>query len=127
MFIEGEVLPNNYIPYSMKHDIEKHEIPIIAAGDLNQLPPVGDKPAYLYGYNDVMILDQIMRQKEGSNILYLADRALKGLPIQHGYYGDAMVIYDDEVTNEMLAYSDIILFGTNTIYSFIIPPRYIIT
>ena len=52
------------VPYSMKHDIEKHEIPIIAAGDLNQLPPVGDKPAYLYGYNDVMILDQIMRQKE---------------------------------------------------------------
>lgn len=101
------------VPYSMKHDIEKHEIPIIAAGDLNQLPPVGDKPAYLYGYNDVMILDQIMRQKEGSNILYLADRALKGLPIQHGYYGDAMVIYDDEVTNEMLAYSDIILCGTN--------------
>lgn len=101
------------VPFSMKKDIEKHNIPIIVAGDINQLPPVADKPAYLYGYNDVMILDQVMRQKEGSGILYLADRALAGLPIQRGFYGDAMVIYDDEVTNEMLAASDAILCGTN--------------
>ena len=101
------------VPLSMKRDIEKHNIPIIVAGDINQLPPVADKPAYLYGCNDVMILDQVMRQKEGSGILYLADRALKGLPIQRGYYNDAMVIYDDEVTNEMLAASNAILCGTN--------------
>lgn len=100
-------------PIEMKDTIESHNIPIIAAGDLRQLPPVKSKPAYLYG-NNVPELTEVMRQKSGSGILFLADRALNGYPIHHGLYGnDAMVIYEDELTDDLLASADMVLCGTN--------------
>lgn len=101
------------VPMRMKKDIEKDGIPIIVAGDINQLPPVRDTPAYLYDQSKVMFLTENMRQQAGSNIPYLADRAINNLPIHRGFYGDAMVIYDDEVDNDMIAGADIILCGTN--------------
>lgn len=100
------------MPYSLKHDIESHGIPIIACGDLNQLPPVMDKPAYLYD-GKVHVLTEIMRQKANSGIVYLSDRLLKGLPIHNGYYGDAVVIDDKDLTDEMILLSDVIIAGKN--------------
>lgn len=99
-------------PKSMVKDIISFGIKIIACGDLNQLPPVGDNPGFLVS-GKVYTLDKIMRQKEQSGIIYLADRAIKGLPIHRGAYGDAFVIDKDELTNEMLINADIILTCRN--------------
>lgn len=100
-------------PMKLRKFIEATKIPVIACGDINQLPPVGDNPAYLYNSNDIMFLTENMRQSIGSNIPVVADRALRGLPIHRGYYGDVLVIYDDELTNDIIAGADMILCGTN--------------
>ena len=101
------------VPMHMKNDIESRNKKIIAAGDLDQLRPVGDNPAYL---NDgkVYVLTQIMRQAEGSAIIYLSQRAKNGLPIHNGMYGnDVLVCYEDEVTDEMLCWAGVVLCGRN--------------
>lgn len=100
------------VPRHMKRDIEKYGIKIIVGGDPGQLPPIADSPAYLVD-GKIYYLNQIMRQKENSGIVYLANRCLQGLPIHTGYYGNAMVIESDELTNEMIAASTIVLCGKN--------------
>lgn len=99
-------------PRSMVKDIESFGIKIIACGDLNQLPPVGDDPGYLVS-GKVYRLTQIMRQTENSGIIYLADRAIKGLPIQFGYYNNAMVISEDELSEQMAINANVILCCKN--------------
>lgn len=101
------------VPMSMKADIESRGIKIIVAGDLDQLPPVADKPAYLYS-GKVYILDEIMRQAEGSAIIYLCQRAKRGYPIHTGMYGNnVLVITEDEVTPDMYLSSEVVLCGKN--------------
>lgn len=100
------------VPYYLKDEIESRGIKIIACGDLDQLMPVKDKPAYLYDGN-VMVLDEIMRQAENSAIIYLSQRAKHGLPIHKGFYGDVLVIDEDELTDQMIVSSDILLCGKN--------------
>ena len=34
------------VPHSLKAEIESRGLKVLACGDLNQLPPVKDKPAY---------------------------------------------------------------------------------
>lgn len=99
-------------PRKMVKDIESFGIKIIACGDLNQLPPVGDDPGFLVDGN-VFVLDKIMRQAEQSGIVYLANRAINGLPIQYGVYNDAYVIDQDQLTSELLAKADIVLTCRN--------------
>lgn len=105
------------VPYNLKNQIESHGIKIIVAGDLDQLPPVGDKPAYLYD-GKVHILDELMRQSKYSAIIYLAQRAKLGLPIHEGFYGDVLVINEDDLTDMMILNSDIILCGKNNTRDF---------
>lgn len=100
------------VPYELKADIEAHGIKIIATGDLDQLPPIFGKPAYLYE-GKVHVLNEIMRQKEGSNIIHLAQRAKMGLPIHNGFYGDVLVIDYEELTSEMIMASEVIICGKN--------------
>lgn len=99
-------------PFSMKSVIEEKNKKIIVAGDLGQLPPVNDKPAYLVD-GEIHHLTEIMRQKTNSNILYLADRARHGLPINCGFYGDVLVIEEDDLSDDMILHSDIVVCGTN--------------
>jgi ATP-dependent exoDNAse (exonuclease V) alpha subunit len=101
------------VPMSMRKDIEKFGIPILVTGDLDQLPPVGDRPAYLYDTRKVMRLNKVMRQAEQSSIVQLAQRCKLGQPINIGYYGDSLVIYEEDLTNDMILSSDIIICGTN--------------
>ena len=55
-----------------------------------------------------------MRQAEGNPIIYLSQRAKYGLPIHTGMYGnDVLVITADELTDEMLLWSDCIICGRN--------------
>lgn len=100
------------MPMKYKNTIEKHGIKIIATGDIDQLPPVQDTPAYLYT-GKVYRINQIMRQAENSSIVYLSRRALQGLPIHTGFYGDTLVITEDQLTDQMILGSDVILCGKN--------------
>ena len=93
-------------------DILSFGLPVIALGDLNQLPPVFGDP-YLLHEPDV-ILTQIMRQAEGNPIIQLADMALKGMDIPLGKYGDkCLVIPSEKVTDELMKRSDVILCAKN--------------
>lgn len=101
------------VPESMKQDILNTGAKVLVAGDLDQLPPVSDNPAFLYT-GHVYMLTEIMRQAEGSPIIYLSQRAKHGYPIHTGNYGDSvLVITEDEVTDQMLYQSPVVLCGKN--------------
>lgn len=100
------------VPKSMMDDILSVGAKIIAAGDPDQLPPVADEPAF-FTSGKIYRLTQVMRQAAGSPIVYLANRAIKGLPIHCGNYGNVMVIAQDELTDDMLRYSPVLLCGKN--------------
>ena len=107
VFDEGSM-----IPMAMRKEIERRGKKIIVCGDLNQLPPVNDEPAYLTN-GKVYMLTEIMRQAAHSAIPYIADRALRCLPIHKGLYGDVLVIEEDELTDQMLLGADDIICGKN--------------
>lgn len=100
------------VPESMKYDIEKHGIKIIASGDLAQLPPVFGKSAYLTN-GKIYHLTEHMRQKKNSNILNLARLAKNGNDIPYGFFGDCLVIDEDSITEQMILNSDVVICGKN--------------
>lgn len=105
---EGYMIPEN-----LKYVITKHGMKVLVAGDSGQLPPIGGQPAFLTGYG-IHYLTQIMRQEADNPIIYLADRARRGLNIDCGCYGDkALVIQDTDLTDSMLANFGITICGTN--------------
>ena len=107
------------VPFSMKKEIEGHDIKILAVGDLNQLPPVSDTPAYLYS-GKVHFLTQIMRQGKNSTIIDISQRALAGLPIHTGYYpNDVLVIEYDDLTDEMIMSADMVITAKNATRDYI--------
>lgn len=101
------------VPKSMKREIESRGIPIIVLGDVQQLKPVADDPAYLYE-GKIHYLTEIMRQGLNSSIPILADKLIKGETIHKGYYGDVWVIDHDELTDEMIMASQILVCGKNS-------------
>ena len=100
------------VPLELKNTILRHGIPVVVAGDLDQLPPVEGDPAFLFS-GTVHKLTEIMRQGKGSNIVQLSQLAKAGKPIPIGNFGDIMVIYDDEVTDDMIRQSEMLLCGKN--------------
>lgn len=101
------------VPKKMVHDMKKHGIRILVAGDSGQLPPIGDEPGFLTS-NRVHHLTQIMRQSANNPIIYLAHRARRGEPIHCGVYGNnAIVIEDKDLTNEMVLNVGNIICATN--------------
>lgn len=100
------------VPKEMKNTILDSHKKIIALGDLNQLPPIEDKPAFLYN-GEIHRLTKIMRQNESSGIVYLANEILQGNELKEGTYGNATVIKSDDITDDMIRQSDIILCGLN--------------
>lgn len=101
------------VPIEIKQDIERFGIKIIACGDWNQLPPVKSQPAYLVN-RDVHLLTKTMRQSEDSNIVKLAYMVLNNFPISNGYYGDVLVIDEDELTEGMIRFSNVIICSKNS-------------
>ena len=99
-------------PLRTKPDILKVGKPIIVCGDINQLPPVKDKPAFLVD-GKITYLTQIMRQQINSDIPFIAQRILEGKPINPGLYRGALVIENRDLTEEMIRYANIVLCGTN--------------
>lgn len=63
------------------NDLLSFDIPVIAVGDPFQLPPVCSKDSELLENPDVT-LDEIMRQDEGSPIVYLAEKIRKGMTLK---------------------------------------------
>lgn len=102
------------VPKRMIKDILSFGIKVIACGDPNQLPPVGDDPGFLVDGN-IHRLNKLMRQAESSPIVYLANRANNELPIHCGLYGNqVLVITDDELIPEMFTeFAQCICCGTN--------------
>lgn len=101
------------VPEYMKKDILSFGKKVLVAGDSHQLPPVGDKPGFLTGYG-VHRLTELMRQAKDSAIVYIANRAMQGLPIHSGMYGNqVLVINDTEFIPQMIGFADSICCGTN--------------
>lgn len=93
-------------------DVLSFGLPVLVLGDLDQLPPVFGNPFFLR--NPDVILTQIMRQSENNPIIWLSQRAKKGLPIEYGKYGDmCYVIPHSEIDDNLLTNSDIIICGKN--------------
>ena len=101
------------MPMSMRPTIEKFGIKIIACGDQNQLPPVKDRPAFLTS-GTVYHLTEIMRQIGIEDIVFIANRAMLGLPLLNGYYGHSMVIDRENLTDSMLLWADAIICCKNS-------------
>lgn len=101
------------VPRKFRHFIDRLGIKTLVCGDSGQLPPVQDDPAYLVD-GHIHHLDELMRQAESSPIVYLARRARHGFPIEVGLYGNkCLVIYDDELTMDLIAKSNITITGKN--------------
>ena len=101
------------VPSNMVADIMSFGIRVIVCGDPNQLPPIEGDPAFLVNPG-VYRLNQLMRQSADDPIVYLAMRALNGLPIHNGLYGNnVLVCNNDEFSPQMIGYADVVLCGTN--------------
>lgn len=107
MIDEGSTVPMN-----MKQDILSRGKKIIVFGDLDQLPPVGDEPAF-FRDGKVIKLTEIIRQAKGSEIIKLANFVLQGGIPSPGIYGNVLVIEPEDLTDEMIMASQIVLCGKN--------------
>ena len=92
-------------------DILSFNIPVVALGDLNQLPPVFGNPYFLLTPD--VTLHQVMRQAEGSPIIYLAQKVLNNEDLKVGVYGASFVIPKTDVTDFHFKKADIVITGTN--------------
>ena len=92
-------------------DLLSFGIPVIVLGDLNQLqPPFGTS---IFLERPDVILTQIMRQAEGSPIIYLAQQVLNNIPLKLGVYGNSAVVKRNDITEFQFRQADIVLTGTN--------------
>lgn len=92
-------------------DILSFKIPVIALGDLNQLPPVFGKSYFLKKPHAV--LTKIMRQSENNPIIWLSQQVLQGKPLKTGVYGKSMVLPKSELNEFTLKQADMVLTSTN--------------
>ena len=99
-------------------DLLSFDIPIIAIGDPFQLPPVNGEESDLLTDPDVT-LDEIMRQDEGSGIVYLAEKIRKGRPLRDDESVSGCIwqmskdVIRDEYQKDMFAWADQIIAGRN--------------
>ena len=99
----------------LKADILSFNIPIIALGDLHQLPPVFGDPVFLQ--HPDAVLETIMRQKADNPIIEIATRARLGQRIGYGNYGNKVLVAkrDDVMrSKDILKNSNVILCGRNS-------------
>ena len=123
VFVKKEYLKKRYkailidegtmIPPEMRKDIESFGIPIFVLGDLNQLPPVFGKPAFLVEPD--VILKKLMRQSEDNPIVYIAHRILDGYDLRPGVYGNSAILRKKDLNQYQLEHADIILTVTNSL------------
>ena len=96
-------------------DLLSFKRPIIVLGDTAQLPPIDGKSPIIDVTPDAF-LDEIVRQAAGNPIIHLSMLARQGKPINFGNYGNTVnVIRMDEMPDEVLTESDIMLVATNQV------------
>lgn len=100
------------VPENMKNDILSFGLKVFVCGDLNQLPPVKDAPAFLYT-GKVFYLTEIMRQNRDNAIIYLSQRILNHQKLEPGWYGNVGVIYKKDLSPKMIERADVVLCGFN--------------
>lgn len=104
------------VPLRMKKDILQSGKKVLVAGDLDQLPPVSDTPAFLID-GEIHVLDEIMRQAANSAIIYLCQRAKNGLPIHTGMYGNEVLVLEEKdfeiIAPKVLTTAGIVLCAKN--------------
>lgn len=113
---EGSMVPKHMLP-----DILKSGIKVLVCGDLNQLPPVKDNPAFLYD-GEIFRLSKIMRQSEGSAIVEMSQRILKGEPLYPGNFGDVVILCKsdfEKYIKEFISSTHIVICGTNNTRDFL--------
>lgn len=99
------------------NDIKSYGLPIIALGDLNQLPPVIGNPVFLKKPD--YILTEVMRQAAKNPILKLSQDIIKCdyLNLIPGVYDDKLLIIKQKdflnFYEESLTKSDIVICGRN--------------
>ena len=99
-------------------DLLSYNIPIIAIGDLNQLPPVFGKPVFLK--HPDAILTEVVRQKADSPILSLSQYIInsKHIKLYPGVYDNKLMIVKKEDFFKrflpVLLKSDIVICGKNS-------------
>ena len=104
------------VPLRMRKDILSSGKKVLVAGDLDQLPPVSDTPAFLTD-GRVYVLDEIMRQAKNSAIIYLCQRAKRGLPIHTGVYGNEVIVLEEKdfevIAPQIFQTAGVVLCGKN--------------
>lgn len=97
-------------------DILSYGLPVVALGDLNQLPPVRDR-VYFLSEPDY-VLRQIMRQEEGNPVITLSQMVLNGQELKpstlvspDGKYV-SHVIPKNQLNNAIIESADIVLTST---------------
>ena len=101
------------VPEDMRLVIDSMGIPVIAMGDIDQLPPIFGKPGYLTNPDTIHFLTEIMRQAEGNTIIQFSQMLIKGKDIPIGHFPNVDVIYEDQLTDQMIANSKIVICGKN--------------
>lgn len=98
-------------------DLLSFKVPILCCGDNAQLPPVSGEFMNLLDSPDAM-LTQIIRQKEGSKIIEIADMIRQGRRLEFGDYGEVVIMEKSKVSQEelvsMMHSVDQVLCGTNS-------------
>jgi len=104
------------VPLNMRKDILSFGKKVLVCGDIDQLPPVMDQPAFLTD-GKIYVLDEIMRQAAGSAIVYLCQRAKRGLPIHTGVYGNEVIVIEEKdfeaIAPKILLSAGVILCAKN--------------
>ena len=94
-------------------DLLSFNIPMVILGDRNQLPPVFGQPMFLS--NPDVLLTKPMRQALDSPIIYLANKAIHGEPINIGNYGkNVSVIRKNDINDSLLVNSDVVICHKNS-------------
>lgn len=100
---EGSMVGGNLLS-----DVLSFNIPTLLVGDPNQLPPVNDSTVFK---TCDYYLTEIVRQAQGSPVIYLSQEVLQGR-LKVGSYGACMVRKGPISDNE-LCYADVVLTDTN--------------
>ena len=121
VFKKKDTLPNNLkllivdeasmVNRQMAEDLLSYGLPVIALGDLNQLPPVMGNPYFLVKPN--YVLTKIMRQEENNPIVYISQKILNNEKLEYGVYGKSSIQSKSNLNDYVLLNSDIILTNTN--------------
>lgn len=96
---------------NIAEDLLSFGIPIIALGDINQLPPVMGRSFFMFNPN--VVLTKIHRQAEGNPIIWLSQEVLANHRLVPGQYGECTVVKRTDFDPMMITKSDIVLTSTN--------------